>query len=79
MKNMTSFTAGLNILKTVKTDIAYRIMNNYAIIKGGSYDYLPLEKIINVIIFLKSVWNKDQNNFYCNIFSEKASYELPKK
>ena len=35
---MTLFTAGLNILKTVKTDIAYRITHNYAIIKGGSYD-----------------------------------------
>ena len=76
---MTLFTAGLNISKTVKTDIAYRITHNYAIIKGGSYDYLPLEKIINVIIFVKSVWNKDQNNFYYNIFLEKAPYELPKK
>ena len=33
----------------------------------------------NAIILIKSVWNKDQNHYYCNIFLEKASNELPKK
>ena len=33
----------------------------------------------NVIIFIKSVFNKGKNNYYYNIFLEKASYELPKK
>ena len=33
----------------------------------------------NVIILIKSVFNKDKNNYYYNIFLEKASYELPKK
>ena len=32
----------------------------------------------NVIIIIKSVWNKDVNNYYYNIFLEKTSYELPK-
>ena len=31
----------------------------------------------NVIILIKSVWNKDKNNYYYNIFLERASYEFP--
>ena len=30
----------------------------------------------NVIILIKSFFNKDKNNYY-NIFLEKSSYELP--
>ena len=33
----------------------------------------------NLIILIKSVWNKDKNNYRYNIFLERASYELPKK
>ena len=33
----------------------------------------------NIIILVKSVWNKDKNNYYYNRFSEKASYKSPKK
>ena len=33
----------------------------------------------NVVILIKSVWNKDKNNYYYNIFLEKASYELRKR
>ena len=49
-----------------------------------SYNYgsLPLEKTMtlgNVIILVKSDWNKDKNNYYYNIFLQKASYELHKK
>ena len=32
---------------------------------------------IDVIILIKAVFNKDDNYFY-NVFLEKASYELPK-
>ena len=32
----------------------------------------------NVIMLLKSVFNKDKNNYYYNIFLEKGSYKLPK-
>ena len=31
----------------------------------------------HVIILIKSVWNKDKNNNYYNMFLEKASNELP--
>ena len=46
------------------------------------YNSLPLEKTIlfhNVVIFIKSVFNKDRNDYYYNIFLEKTSYELPEK
>ena len=33
----------------------------------------------NVIILIESVWNNDKNNYYYNVFLEKASYELLKK
>ena len=33
----------------------------------------------DVIILIKSVFDKDKNNYYYNIFLEKASYELPRK
>ena len=52
------------------------------IIKIASYDPLPLEKTLtlhnNVIIVMKSVFNKNQNGYYCNKFLEKCSDELAK-
>ena len=33
----------------------------------------------NVIILIKSVFNEYIDNYYCNIFLEKALHELPKK
>ena len=44
-------------------------------IKVRSYNSLPPEKAMafhNVVIFIKSVFNKDKNNYYYNIFLEKA-------
>ena len=41
-----------------------------------SYNSLPREKILtfhNVIKLIKSVVNKDKNNYYCNIFLENGS------
>ena len=62
---------------SVKSGITYIISHNYRKIKEDSYDSLPLEKTItfrDVIILIKSVFNKDENNYhYCNIFLEKAS------
>ena len=55
--------------------------HNYSKIKVDSYDSLPLEKTLtfhNVIILIKSIWNKDKNNCYYNIFLEKVSYQSPK-
>ena len=50
------------------------------IMQVDSYDSLPLEKTLtfHVIIFIKSVFNKDKNNYYYNIFLEKGLYQLPK-
>ena len=50
--------------------------------KFDSYDFLLSEKMLtfhDVAILIKSVFNKDKNNYYYNIFLEKGSYELPKK
>ena len=41
---------------------------------------LPLEKKLilrNVIIPIMSVFNKNQNHYYHNIFLEKSSYQIP--
>ena len=65
----------------VKSGITYVVSYSYAKIKVDSYDYLHLEKTLtfhNVIIHIKSVWNKDQYHYYYNICLEKCSYELPK-
>ena len=56
----------------VKLNIQY-----YLIMKIGSHNYLPTKKILafhNVIIFIRSVVNKDKNKCYYNIFLEKCSY-----
>ena len=45
----------------------------FLIIKVDSYDSLPLGKtttLHNVIILINSVFNRNQNNYYCNIFLE---------
>ena len=49
--------------------------------KADSYDYLTLKKALtfhNIIILIKSVCNKDENDYYYNIFLDKGSHELPK-
>ena len=66
----------------VKSGVTNVASHNYAESKVNSYDSLPLEKTMtfhNVIIFLKSVFNKAKNNYYYNIFLEKGSNKLPKK
>ena len=65
----------------VKNGIAYVISHNYAIIKVDSYELLPLQESLilhNVIILIKSVFNKDKNNYYCKMFLVKGSYQLRK-
>ena len=43
------------------------------------YDILYKNLIMqNVIIDIKSVWNKDQNHYYDNVVIKKCSYQLPK-
>ena len=66
---MIPFKTGLDI--SVKGGITYIISHNFAKIKVHSYDSLPLEKTMtfcNVIILIKSVWNKDKNSYYYNIY-----------
>ena len=65
----------------VKSGITDIMAHNYAKIKVDSYDSLPLEKKLtfhNVIMLIKADFDKDKNNYYCNIFLEKGWYELPK-
>ena len=65
----------------VKSGIIYVISPNYAKMKVDSYNSLPPGETIafhNVIILIKSVFDKDENNYYCKLFLENyASYELP--
>ena len=71
----------IRYLSGVKSGITYVISHYYAKIKIDSYDSLPLEKLVifhNVIIVIKSVFKKDKNSYYYNIFLEKVSYQLPK-
>ena len=59
--------------------ITYIIFHNYARIKIDSYDTLSVEETLtlhNVIIHVKSVFNKYQNLYYYNIFFKKCSYKL---
>ena len=73
---------GIRYFISVKSGITYIFSDNYAKIKIVCDDSLLLEKTMtlrNVIILIKSVWNKDKNTYYYNIFLEKTSYELLKK
>ena len=54
------------------------INHNFAITRIDLYNSLPIEKILtfhNVIILIKSLVNKNENNYYYNIFLEKGSYK----
>ena len=83
--NICSYNSILNrrkYLVSLKCCLTYVISDNYAKLKLDSHDSLPLEKTTtfnNVIIFIKSVWHKEKNNYCYNIFFEKASYELSEK
>ena len=51
------------------------VTHDHTAIKVDLHNSLPLEKTMtldNVIILVKSVWNKDKNNYYYNIFLEKV-------
>ena len=64
-----------------KSNLTCIICHNYPKIKVDSYNSLHLVKAMtfhDVIIHIKSVFNKDKSNYYYNILFEKASYELPK-
>ena len=65
-----------------KNGITYIFSHYFAKIKFDSYDSLPIEKRLTshyFIITIKSVRNKDKNDYYYKIFLEKWSYQLAKK
>ena len=82
IENYDSIYDKIRYLISAKSGIAYIISDSYGAIKVDSYDSLSLEKTVtlrNVIINVKSVWNKYKNNYYHNKFLEKALHELPEK
>ena len=66
-KKYDSIYNRIRYLTGATSAITYIISHNYATIKVDSCDCLPLEKtmtLCNVILFVKSVWNKEKNNYY---------------
>ena len=71
----------IRCLIEVKSGVNDVFSYSYAKIKVDSYDSWPLERTLtfhDVIIHIKSVWNKDQNHYYYNISLKKFYYQLPK-
>ena len=63
-------------LMSEKSVITDSINHNFGKIRIDSYNSLPIENILTfhyVIILINSVVNKDNNNYYYNIFLEKGS------
>ena len=61
-----------------KNGITDSINQNFARIRIDSYNSLPIEKVLSfhdVIMLIKSVVNKNENNCYYKIFLEKCSYK----
>ena len=64
-----------------KNSITDCINHNFAKFRIDSYNYLPIEKNIDflcyntVIILIKSVVNKNKNEYYYNIFLGKSLYK----
>ena len=69
--------------KVEKGGITHSINNNFARITIDLHNFLPIQKTLNfhnviihitfhnVMILIKSVLNKNKNNYYCSIFLEK--------
>ena len=58
-----------------KSGITDSVNHDFARIRINSYNYLPIDEILtihNVIILIKSVVNKNENNCFYNIFLEKG-------
>ena len=72
----------IRYLISVKSSFTHIISRYFEKIKVDWNNSLPLQKTItfhNVIILIKSTFNKDKSSYFCNIFLELASNELPKK
>ena len=72
----------IRCLVILKSGIIQFFSDSYAKIKTDLDDYLPIEKTLilhNVLILIKSVFHKNPNHYYYNIFLEKCLYQLAKK
>ena len=61
-----------------KSGITDIVNHNPVRIRTDLYNSLPIEKILtfhNIIILIKSVVNKNKNEYYYNIFLEKSLYK----
>ena len=70
------FCDKIKYLISKKSGIADSINHNFGKIRIDSYNSLPTEKKLtfhNVIILIKSVVNKNKNEYCYNIFLEKGS------
>ena len=68
----------IKYLLSKKSGITDSINHNFGEIRINSYSFLPIEKVLtfhNVIILIKSVVNKNKNEYYYNIFFEKGYYK----
>ena len=73
-------TRYLELFVSKKYDFIYNRVRY--LIGVDKYDSWPLQITVtfhNAMILIKSVFNKDKNNYYCSIFLEKAMCKLPKK
>ena len=78
MQLMIGYLVRYRYLKSEKSGITYSISHNFAKIRIDSCNSLPIEKTLtfhNAIILIKSVINKNKNNYYYNIVLEKGFYE----
>ena len=67
----------IRYLISEKSGTADSINHRFAKTKIDSYNSLLIEKILtfHVIILIKSVVNKNKNQYYYNMFLEKGSYK----
>ena len=68
----------IKYLISEKSGIADNFNHNFGINRIDSFNSLPIEKILtfyNVIILIKSVVNKNKNQYYYNRFLKKGSYK----
>ena len=72
---MVLFMVGLDILYVKKSGITYSINSNFSRTRIGSYNSFLKEKALtfpNVIILIRSVFSKNKNHYYYNMFLEKS-------